>query len=141
MNSKMIKEKGWYDILKKGFAFINKAINWLKNKPKKYQFSLSVRSDRYQYITFICIWYITIYHISKVSLMPCNDFHWYQTYWTLGMLRSDEEINGLTNVWPGQGYVGPSLHFGGNGGYLLICWWWLLLFPDKLLEEWVPGSL
>lgn len=27
----MIKEKGWYDILKKGFAFIiyNKAINWL----------------------------------------------------------------------------------------------------------------
>lgn len=58
----MIKEKGWYDILKKGFAFINKAINWLKNKPKKYQFSLldltdintshSYVYDISQYITF-----------------------------------------------------------------------------------------
>lgn len=76
----------------------------LKQAIKKYQFSLSVRTDRYQYM----------YHISKVSLMLSNDYYWYQILDCRKMLRSDEEINGLTNMWPGRGCVGPSLYETGR---------------------------
>lgn len=76
----------------------------LKQAIKKYQFSLSVRTDRYQYM----------YHISKVSLMPSNDYYWYQILDCRKMLRNDEEINGLTNMWPGRGCVGPSLYETGK---------------------------
>lgn len=76
----------------------------LKQARKKYQFSLSVRTDRYQYM----------YHISKVSLMLSNDYYWYQILDCRKMLRSDEEINGLTNMWPGRGCVGPSLYETGR---------------------------